>query len=301
MFKLSKQIRLVFCMLLVGIMVLSGCGTDSHDEETLTEEESEIAADDEQDAANDVIQAPLSSQECEGKNYEEIQKIFADAGFQVVLTGSELSNEEASFADGGVISVSTEDQATFEQNDEFSKDTVIVINYCVLTESVEPEEVVDVAPAYNITDTTATMYAVTTANVRSEPDKDSTKLGALAENDQVNVTGAVDNGWYRIDYNGTDGFVKDSLLSSEEPFVQKVTPTPSSNNSTNTENTSDSEERTSVTVPDTADTQGNLVWVPTNGGTKYHSKSTCSNMIDPIQVTKEHAEANGYTACMRCH
>ena len=33
------------------------------------------------------------------------------------------------------------------------------------------------------------------------------------------------------------------------------------------------------------------VWIPTNGGKKYHSKSSCSQMIDPILVTKSEAES----------
>lgn len=52
----------------------------------------------------------------------------------------------------------------------------------------------------------------------------------------------------------------------------------------------------SVTVPKVAESSGNLVWVPTNGGTKYHSKSSCSKMKDPIQVSIETAKKNGYTA-----
>lgn len=54
-----------------------------------------------------------------------------------------------------------------------------------------------------------------------------------------------------------------------------------------------------VTVPE-AETGPSLVWVPVNGGTKYHSHAGCSGMIDPIQVTVETAIANGYTACKRC-
>lgn len=54
-----------------------------------------------------------------------------------------------------------------------------------------------------------------------------------------------------------------------------------------------------VTVPE-AETGPSLVWVPVNGGTKYHSYAGCSGMIDPIQVTVETAIANGYTACKRC-
>lgn len=44
-----------------------------------------------------------------------------------------------------------------------------------------------------------------------------------------------------------------------------------------------------------------MVWIPTKGGTKYHSRSNCSNMDDPEKVTKSEAEALGFTACKRCH
>lgn len=46
---------------------------------------------------------------------------------------------------------------------------------------------------------------------------------------------------------------------------------------------------------------GLYVWIPTNGGTKYHSKSTCSGMKDPIRVDLSVAKANGYTACKKCY
>ena len=44
-----------------------------------------------------------------------------------------------------------------------------------------------------------------------------------------------------------------------------------------------------------------MVWIPTNGGSKYHSNSTCSNMKSPIQVTKDYAISQNYEACKRCH
>ncbi len=44
-----------------------------------------------------------------------------------------------------------------------------------------------------------------------------------------------------------------------------------------------------------------MVWIPTNGGRRYHSRSSCSNMIDPIQVTKSKAVSQGFTACGRCY
>lgn len=43
-----------------------------------------------------------------------------------------------------------------------------------------------------------------------------------------------------------------------------------------------------------------MVWIPANGS-KYHSRSSCSNMKNPTQVTKEAAEQMGYEPCKRCH
>ncbi len=44
-----------------------------------------------------------------------------------------------------------------------------------------------------------------------------------------------------------------------------------------------------------------LVWIPTKGGKKYHSKSTCSNMNNPKEVTKTIAESKGFSPCKKCY
>ena len=46
---------------------------------------------------------------------------------------------------------------------------------------------------------------------------------------------------------------------------------------------------------------GTMVWIPTNGGTKYHSNSICSKMKNPEKVDLAVAKANGFTACKRCY
>lgn len=50
-----------------------------------------------------------------------------------------------------------------------------------------------------------------------------------------------------------------------------------------------------------ADPDATFVWIPTNGGTRYHCKSSCSGMIDPEMVTVEEAVARGFTPCGRCY
>ena len=44
---------------------------------------------------------------------------------------------------------------------------------------------------------------------------------------------------------------------------------------------------------------GDMVWIP-NSGSKYHSRSGCSNMKNPRQITKQEAENEGYEPCKKC-
>ncbi|MBR2319186.1 MAG: hypothetical protein IKA50_00190 [Clostridia bacterium] len=44
-----------------------------------------------------------------------------------------------------------------------------------------------------------------------------------------------------------------------------------------------------------------MVWVPTHGGTKYHKINTCSNMIDPNQVSLRQAVREGFSPCKWCY
>lgn len=98
--------------------------------------------------------------------------------------------------------------------------------------------------------------------------------------------------------------VKESEITEET--IPAVPPTPSDSYTEPSHggsgwNTGSGNSGNSVTIPTYEDTEGNLVWVPVKGGTKYHSRASCSNMEDPMQVTVDHATANGYTPCKRCY
>lgn len=91
---------------------------------------------------------------------------------------------------------------------------------------------------------------------------------------------------------------------STKPITEKLTTTvkeTTTKKATTTVKSTTQKHNNSVVVPDKTETKGNLVWVPTNGGTKYHSHPGCSNMKDPKQVSVETAKKNGYTACKRCY
>lgn len=73
---------------------------------------------------------------------------------------------------------------------------------------------------YTYTDTSATMYATQTVNVRNLPCTDGEKVGSLSTNQEVAVTGQCnETSWYMFDYNGETAFVSNKYLSSEEVEV----------------------------------------------------------------------------------
>lgn len=91
------------------------------------------------------------------------------------------------------------------------------------TEAPAAEEPAAEEPAspYSYTELSQTMYAQSTVNVRDLPEQTGAKLGSLSTNQEVTVTGQCnETGWYRISYNGGEGFVSNSYLGSEKVAVK---------------------------------------------------------------------------------
>ena len=59
--------------------------------------------------------------------------------------------------------------------------------------------------------------------------------------------------------------------------------------------------QTPTDVPQEAQDTEERVWIPTNGGSKYHSNPSCSKMKNPQEVTISQAQSRGFTACKRCY
>lgn len=92
-------------------------------------------------------------------------------------------------------------------------------------ETPEPE-----APTYTYADMSATKYAQCSLNVRDLPGTDGAKLGTLSLNQAVTVTGQCnETGWYRIDYNGSTGYVSNKYLGDNKVEVQAQAPTQTGN------------------------------------------------------------------------
>jgi hypothetical protein len=65
---------------------------------------------------------------------------------------------------------------------------------------------------------------------------------------------------------------------------------------TSTQTATKTAEPTLEPTPEPVET---MVWIPTKGGTKYHSSSACSGMNGPEQVTVTMAEARGFSKCKK--
>lgn len=91
---------------------------------------------------------------------------------------------------------------------------------------------------------------------------------------------------------------------SEITTTEKVQTAPSTSASSKTSSSSSTSSSKSTTpkAPTTAYKKvGIMVWIPTNGGKRYHSNSSCSGMISPRRVDLGEAKALGFTACGRCY
>lgn len=102
------------------------------------------------------------------------------------------------------------------------------------TELITPESVAPVVsePTYTVEPSEGIKYATDSVNVRTQPDANSDRLGHLSKNDAVTVTGIADNGWYRVEFKGSEGYVNGKYLGDtkvEEPEAKPaesvVTPT----------------------------------------------------------------------------
>lgn len=89
----------------------------------------------------------------------------------------------------------------------------------------EKESESEKGPVYSYKDMDATMYAISTVNVRNAPSIDGEKIGSVTEGDAVKVTGLCnETGWYRIVFGDGVGYVNAYYFSAEKNQVDNNPP-----------------------------------------------------------------------------
>lgn len=91
--------------------------------------------------------------------------------------------------------------------------------------------------------------------------------------------------------------------STDTDTKKKTTSSTSTDTKKKTTTSTDTSSNQQTTTPATTQKADNeaRVWIPTNGGKKYHSRSGCSNMKNPQEVTISEAKNRGFTPCGRCY
>ena len=72
-----------------------------------------------------------------------------------------------------------------------------------------------------IEEVSETVWATDAVNVREAADTSSGRLGGLGKGESITRTGICENGWSRVDYNGTTAYVHSDYLTTTEPVEEE--------------------------------------------------------------------------------
>ena len=122
----------------------------------------------------------------------------------------------------------SEEVTTSEETTAEITTTTEVTTASVTTTTVTAEIAEVTSTAYTVEEMNAVMYAKSSVNVRSGPSTDYDKIGHLDEGEEVTVTGVASTGWYRISFDGIEGYVSNNYLLSEKPAATTTTVTTAS-------------------------------------------------------------------------
>lgn len=78
------------------------------------------------------------------------------------------------------------------------------------------EEEVQLLPKFQVEEVDDLKYSTTSLNVRSGPSTDYPIIGYFRINEEVEITGIADTGWYRVNYLGDNGYVSNEFLSYDK-------------------------------------------------------------------------------------
>ena len=98
-------------------------------------------------------------------------------------------------------------------------------------ETEAPEEQAGSESTLYIEDVSETVWTTDAVNVRANADSSSSRVGGLGKGARITRTGICDNGWSRVDYDGTTAYIHSDYLTTTEPVKEEPTYNNSSSSS----------------------------------------------------------------------
>lgn len=77
-----------------------------------------------------------------------------------------------------------------------------------------------------------TMYVQERCNIRASYSVDSDRVGGLDVGTEVTVVAEYSNGWYKINYDGKEAYIKAGILRSTKPEIEEEKPEETQENTT---------------------------------------------------------------------
>ena len=316
--------------------------TETIDEKVEETETPTVTSDEEKEIG---INMPLTSEICKGMDYKKVSDLLKEAGFKNVTITKQEFDDTSGYEEGAVVKVIADGKESFDMKDSFEDNKKIEIIYATIKvpEVVQEKEKID-AKAETKAETNAseteeviipqndesnelksaiqelatTMFVAQAVNVRGTPSLDGEKVGSLSLNDEVNVTGKTDDGWYRIQYGDREAYVKEGFFSDSR-IEEAVAPAIANGgveaeNNSETSNTGSSNNShggfSNFNTYDNLDqqqTEDTYVLNTRKGGKKFHLPS-CDSVpkISPDNYatsskTREELIEEGYKPCQKCN
>ena len=97
------------------------------------------------------------------------------------------------------------------------KTAVLLVAVLLLLTMTTTAFATDTNEDVKFTDVNETVYAITSVNVRSGPDKSYSRLGMLSYGDNIQRIGIGDNGWSKVVYRGQTAYMYSEYLTKVEP------------------------------------------------------------------------------------
>ncbi len=122
-----------------------------------------------------------------------------------------------------------ETETSAEQTEARAEETEAPAEQTEETEA--PEEQAGSESALYIEDVSETVWTTDAVNVRANADSSSSRVGGLGKGASITRTGICDNGWSRVDYDGTTAYIHSDYLTTTEPVKEEPTYNNSSSSS----------------------------------------------------------------------
>ncbi len=275
------------CIIMMGLTGCSDEVTDTsestqHDSSYLGESTGTIEAEKESEIVDNRIKLTFSQDEVYYKHYKDVYSMFEKLGFtEIEYNVSEMSYSDEEQYDGAVIEVQIDKKSKFEKDALFETNIPIIISYVQDLRIQVPKSSAD-CEGVKYTEVVNMFEKAGFTNVKV--------YGTEIEY----TTKVSDKTVLIISVDGKEAFDKNAKFKKDAEvkiFYYIILPAPVQ---------SEQQDNSNINQNNGGSNKQEMVWIPKTGE-KYHCRSSCSNMKNPRQVTKEEAEEMGYEPCKKCY